>query len=210
MNRALLQLSAHIDHALPQLIFFVFLRCLLLRTASAYFARVASYTFPQMKRRVVRCVYNTNLVMLPLTMFLSILFVVWVGVELLNISRTALICTEKILSIRLIGMSASVAFLCLIFTSRISVSLASILTFKCLQQHNILSGMSAVVALCMWLSLRGVHVVILLVASIALVHFLVCRTSSSAAVVAFSATEISLAVFCNILRTAFSVAVPKK
>ena len=175
----LVRLADQVDVLLPQFVLVAILRWI----ASFFYVPlrvVLSKTFPKTNTVFTRlCMLASLWMVLAHTMLL--LFVILDAVENFGpISR----CEPHTLP-RPIGISTGVVLVCFVLTTKLQVSAACILTFLCVRERSVLTGLSAVVTSSIWLTssscTRSLTVpLIVLISAISTLHATLCRSPASA------------------------------
>lgn len=81
---------------------------------------------------------------------------------------------------RPIGIFCAVALTCLVFTTKLSTSMFSIVVMLCAKDMNLLTGLACVVNFSVWANIKGTWLTLLAVSILSALHFLFCRLGSSA------------------------------
>ena len=175
----LVRLADQVDVLLPQFVLVAIIRWI----ASFFYAPlkvVLSKTFPKTSTVFTRiCMLASLWMVLAHTMLL--LFVILDAVENFGpISR----CEPHTLP-RPVGISTGVVLVCFVLTTKLQVSAACVLTFLCVKERSVLTGLSAVVASSMWLrsSLCTISLTMPLIVFISVMstlHATLCRSPASA------------------------------
>lgn len=175
----LVRLADQVDELLPQFVLVAILRWI----ASFFYVPlkvVLSKTFPKTNTVFTRLCMLASLWMV-LAHIMLLLFVILDAVENFGpISR----CEPHTLP-RPLGISTGVVLVCFVLTTKLQVSAACVLTFLCVRERSVLTGLSAVVTSSMWLrsflctrSLTALFIVS--ISAISTSHAILCRSPASA------------------------------
>lgn len=189
------RLTSQIDALLPHLVALAALRwvvCVVLGPVGRVALRRAA---PAVYRRVRRSLRRaSSFVAVPLRGLLATL-VVYVGVCLLQYSSTTEHCGLHS-DPRVMGVSAGVALTCLVFTTRMSVSLSSAAALLCVRELNPLAGVAAAATAAQWVDIGYVSVMLVTCANAALLHCVSCGMLSSLGLAALCAAR-TFVVVCE-------------
>ena len=172
MSDLLFLLAAQIDDQIPNVLFAALTRSFVLHSAQ-------SVTIIPYKNDIL--LYFSRFVS-TVSIFCSFVFYVFLFYVSLDVYQNLDIvhtCGAHTTP-RPIAISVSVALLCFTFTKRFSVSCLSLITFVCVKELNVLSGVAALTTFASYMNMRCFGILLIFSMIIGTIHGTKCSFSSSA------------------------------
>jgi hypothetical protein len=179
MSTALLRLSEQVDELIPHLVVFALARwlsVLLVWSPLRFLCNMTLFTSQATTQRMLRALYapaGTCTRVTLVTLFSFYALDVWSNADLLH-------SCEPHPMPRSMGISAGVCLVCFLLTGRVVVSLFALVTFLCVRDRNVLTGLAVCTTTVEWLG-HGRLCGYLVVVIISGWHGLSCTLGSSAA-----------------------------
>ena len=186
MTDSLLRLSQQIDGQIPQFLIVALVRWLL-SSLKIPILSLAHRLFPKACRLFATFHCRVKRMFSFWLLLLWMILASFVTVDLWKNSEDVIQC-EKQTAPRPMGVSAGVALLCFVFTTKLSVSVMSLVTFVCVKELNFFAGLAALLTSVFWGNFPLKAVLCCLTFGFATAHATLCVSPSSAA--------LSMACFC--------------